>query len=257
MLIYGHLAAHWYRLLDPLEDHRDEAACYREHLVRAATGPVRTLLELGAGAGNNAFYLKQRFECTLTDRAPEMLALSQSVNPECRHELGDMRSLRLSSRFDVVFVHDAVMYITTEQDLRLVADTAFAHTRPGGAVLFAPDCVLETFEERTELYSGERGERAMRCIEWSWDPDPRDTISVVDYVFALREGVQTAVHHDRHVEGLFSRQVWTHTLEEAGFEPETASWFDEGRALDMFIGRRPTAQARAARTNPAAGATRA
>lgn len=28
MQIYGELAARWYRLLDPLEDHFDEAACY-------------------------------------------------------------------------------------------------------------------------------------------------------------------------------------------------------------------------------------
>jgi len=36
-----------------------------------------------------------------------------------------------------------------------------------------------------------------------WDPDPNDTTYVVDYVYALREGTQTRVVHDRHIEGLF------------------------------------------------------
>jgi len=41
-----------------------------------------------------------------------MLALSMTVNPECEHIEGDMRTLRLGHTFDAVFLHDAVMYLT-------------------------------------------------------------------------------------------------------------------------------------------------
>lgn len=37
--------------------------------------------------------------------------------------------------FDAVFVHDAVMYMTTQRDLRAAIETAFVHCRPGGAAL--------------------------------------------------------------------------------------------------------------------------
>jgi hypothetical protein len=67
-LLYGELVP-WYRLLDPPADHLDEATSYREALERAAGPGAETLLELGAGAGHNAFYLKDRFRCTLTDIA--------------------------------------------------------------------------------------------------------------------------------------------------------------------------------------------
>ncbi|MDQ3348688.1 MAG: class I SAM-dependent methyltransferase, partial [Acidobacteriota bacterium] len=123
MQIYGELAARWYRLLDPLEDHFDEAACYEAALLRGAPDGALTLLELGSGAGNNASYLKRRFACTLADRSPQMLGISRATNPECEHVKGDMRSLRLGRTFDAVFVHDAVMYITTEEDLHAVAET--------------------------------------------------------------------------------------------------------------------------------------
>ena len=76
-------------------------------------GEATTLLELGSGGGNNASHLKHRFECTLTDLSPEMLALSRTLNPECEHIEGDMRTLRLERTFDAVFVHDAIAYITT------------------------------------------------------------------------------------------------------------------------------------------------
>ena len=47
-----------------------------------------------------------------------MLALSATLNPECEHLEGDMRTLRLGRTFDVVFIHDAISYLTTEDDLR-------------------------------------------------------------------------------------------------------------------------------------------
>ena len=39
----------WYRLVDPPEDHLDEATVYGDALERGAIGPVRTMLELGSG----------------------------------------------------------------------------------------------------------------------------------------------------------------------------------------------------------------
>jgi len=105
--LYRELAP-WYHLVDPVEGHRDEADALATALGRTASRPLETLLELGAGAGNNAFHLKRRLRCTLADLSPEMQALSRARNPECEHVLGDMRTLRLGRAFDAVLVHDAV-----------------------------------------------------------------------------------------------------------------------------------------------------
>ena len=49
-------------------------------MVDEVVGPeARTLLELGSGGGNNASHLKARFECTLTDLSPDVLALRRSI----------------------------------------------------------------------------------------------------------------------------------------------------------------------------------
>jgi SAM-dependent methyltransferase len=239
MGIYRELAADWYRLLDPLADHQEEAECYGDALVRAASSPCETLLELGAGAGNNAFYLKRRFRCTLADLSPEMSALSRGINPECDHRLGDMRTLRLGKTFDAVFVHDAVCYMTTEEDLRAAVATAFRHTRPGGAALFAPDLVRETFQESTDLITGEDGGRALRGIEWTWDPKPDDSTYSVEYAFVLREGGKTSVHHEQHLEGLFPQATWLRVITGVGFIPEPAKCFPEGLGSEIFLARRP------------------
>ncbi len=144
MRIYGDLAP-WFHLLTAPEDYAAEAERYRASILEAVPD-ARTLLELGSGGGNNASHLRAHFTCTLSDLSPQMLTLSRELNPECEHVLGDMRTLRLGRTFDAVFVHDAVMYLTTEDDLRACMVTAFAHTRPGGVALFVPDCTRETFE---------------------------------------------------------------------------------------------------------------
>jgi trans-aconitate methyltransferase len=219
-LLYSELTS-WYRLVDPHPDHEDEAQAYESALLRGIMGPAETLLELGSGAGHNAYYLKRRFRCTLTDASPQMLALSSELNPGCEHITGDMRSIRLDRTFDAVFVHDAVVYMITEDDLLAAAKTAFVHTRSGGAALFAPDHVADTFRESTELIEGQDGDRALRCVAWTWDPDPHDSAYVADYAFLLRDGGDLKAVHDRHVEGLFSEATWNRVLTEAGFEVET------------------------------------
>lgn len=238
MRLYSELSA-WYRMVDPVADHEDEAACYRQGFERVLGDRPATLLELGAGAGHNAFFLKRRFSCTLTDVSPHMQALSRELNPDCEHRPGDMRSLRLDRTFDAVFVHDAVMYLTTEEDLHAAARTAFLHTAPGGAAIFAPDFVRETLREMTETLEGSDGNRTLRGIAWTWDPDPGDTTYVVDYAYLLREGGSVTAVHDRHVEGIFGRETWIRALSESGYDVEPIRRpFDDDVTDEIFLCRR-------------------
>ena len=225
-LLYDELVP-WYWLIDPPADHADEAACYSELLASAGVPAGGTLLELGAGAGNNAHYLKARYRCTLSDLSQSMLDLSRQQNPDCEHVAGDMRSLRLPRLFDAVLVHDAVSYMTTRAELLAAMTTAFAHTKPGGVALFAPDYFTETFAERDALHRGDDGKRSLRCLEWAWDPDPNDERFRVEYAFLLRDGQELRAVHDRHDEGLFTSDTWLELLRLAGFTPRLAP-----RALD-------------------------
>jgi trans-aconitate methyltransferase len=155
---------------------------------------------------------------TLVDLSPQMLEVSRQLNPDCEHLQGDMRTVRLERTFDVVFVHDAIDYMTTVDELRQAIETVSMHCKPGGMALFVPDNVRETFQPSTD-HGGEDGEgRSVRYLEWSYDPDENDTTSTTDYVFLFREGNQPVkVEHDQHIVGLFSRDKWLSQLSEAGF----------------------------------------
>ena len=154
------------------EDYEEEAAFYGRALEEACQGPARTLVELGSGGGNNASHLKSRFKMVLVEPSAGMLKVSRALNPECEHVQGDMRTVRLNRQFDLVFVHDAVCYMTTESDLRQAIETAFMHCRPGGAALFAPDHLLENFRPSSDHGGHDSATHGLRYLEWTWDPDP-------------------------------------------------------------------------------------
>lgn len=241
-LMYDELAA-WWPLLSPPSDYAEEAAFYQHALQAACEHPIRTLLELGSGGGNNASYLKAMFDLTLVDVSPGMLAVSRALNPECAHVEGDMRTVRLGRQFDAVFIHDAIMYMTTEADLRQALETTFIHCKPGGVALFAPDYVCETFRPGTDDGGSDSMGRSLHYLEWVWDPDPTDTSYAVDYAFMLREGNgPVRVAWDQHIEGLFARSDWLRLLVEVGFEPRVVPFNHselEPGTVEVFVARKP------------------
>ena len=208
--------ADWFHLLTPPDEYADEAQFIHEALRRHVEGPLGTLLELGSGGGNTASHLKRDLRLTLTDLAEPMLALSRGLNPECEHLAGDMRSLRLERTFDAVLVHDAVMYMTSAADLRAAMATAAIHLRSGGAAIFLPDVIRETFEPKTEHGGHDGAGRALRFLGWSYDPDPEDDTFITDFTMVLREDPTRSIRYDRHVEGLFGEREWLAMLAEAG-----------------------------------------
>jgi SAM-dependent methyltransferase len=240
--LYDDFADWWPVMSDPA-DYDEEAALYREALEGAASSKIRDVLELGSGGGNNASHLKAHYRLTLVDRSAGMLEVSRALNPECEHVVGDMRTVRLGREFDAVFVHDAIGYMATEEDLRAALETAFVHTKPGGVALFVPDFTKECFEPRAGTGGHDRGERSMRYLEWTFDPDPEDETYTSAYAYMFRDGsAPVRTEYEEHVMGLVPHATWIRLIDAVGFEPRTVacpSTFDPPREEDLFLGLRP------------------
>lgn len=237
-------------------------------------GGPPTLLELGCGGGHNASFLKRSFACTLTDLSGEMLSVSRRLNPELEHVQGDMRELRLGRTFDAVFVHDAVMYMTEEDDLTAMFDTAATHCRPGGVVLVAPDCFAETFEPGTshgghDLPDGESAGSTgaapvaigghdlrdgvsardtgtspvgIRYLEWTHPPDRGRSAFRVDFAYLVGMSDGEVLHDFESQEfGLFAKRRWIEIAAATGFDAsierfEHAEMSERG--YEVLLGRR-------------------
>lgn len=222
-LLYSELAD-WWPLLSTPEDYEEEAAVFREALIGARERTVETLLELGSGGGNNALHLKRDFRMTLVDASQGMVDVSRALNPELEHYVGDMRTIRLDRSFDAVFVHDAIMYMASEDDLRAVFRTAWNHLHPGGVALVVPDYVKETFVETTSEGGHDGASRSLRYMQWIWDPDASDTTCYSEFAYLLRDASGVRCVYDRHTFGVFAMDIWLGLLSEAGFRAEAVTY---------------------------------
>ena len=242
--LYEELAS-WWPLISPPAEYAADAEMISAVFASAA-GPVRTVLDLGSGGGHVAAHLKAGRAMTLVDASAQMLAVSRRLNPECTHVQGDMRTVRLGQTFDAVLVHDAVDYVTSSGDLQLVIETAFAHCKPGGLALFAPDHTAETFRASTGGGGGgdDGSGRQASFRERTSDPDPADEWILAEYEFTLREADGTVrVVPEAHRLGSFSRDTWLRLLSAAGFAaralPGTTAGNDHQPRTVAFAGRRP------------------
>lgn len=237
-LMYTTLADRFHLVTAPA-DYAAEAAWVHQLIDRYATMPVRTLLELGSGGGNNASHLKQWYAMTLSDLSPAMLETSRRINPELPHHAGDMRTLRLEETFDAIFIHDAIVYLITADDVVAALRTARAHLRPGGVLIVQPDSITETHAAGTSWGGDDAPDGSgVRFLEWTHAAEPGATVYAVDFVYAVRDGAgRTTYHGEQHLCGVFSRDAWFNMLRQAGFKPDAVSdppEVDSGRVT--FIG---------------------
>ncbi len=241
--MYNELAEWWPSISAP-EDYDEEAKIFADTIESLSKRPVREVLELGSGGGNNASHMKARFEMTLTDLSEDMLGVSRRLNPECEHVQGDMRTVRLERDFDAVFVHDAVCYMLNEEDVAAAITTAALHLRPGGVALFVPDDTVENYRPRTTSHGHDHGGRSARYLEWHHPYDPAGTTCTVSYALLMREGDgPVRCVYDEHVSGLFSRDTWLACIERAGLGahvlPFEHSSFEDADGYEMFAGIKP------------------
>ena len=239
MRLYDELAD-WFHLLTAPADYAEEAVVIATTFDSLAERDVRTMLELGSGGGNNASWLKRRYDMTLTDVSPKMLALSRTINPECEHLEGDMRTMRLGRMFDAVLAHDALMHLTTEEDLAAAIVTAAEHLAPGGVALLVPDHTTETYRPRTESGGHDGDGRAMRYL--MWDHEPVDTAYRTTMVYVLEDQDAIRVEHEQWTIGLFPRATWLRLIEAAGLEAGVVAYPHSSFGVEdheMFAGVKP------------------
>ena len=120
------------------------------------------------------------------------------------------------------------MYLGGEQDLAAAIQTAKAHLAVGGVLLLMPDFVSESFYEGTDAGGSDAPDgRAIRLMEWRWDPDPDDDSFQVEMSVLLRDldGSVRGIH-EQHTMSLLPRGTWWRLLRDAGFKPVAADLMD-------------------------------
>ncbi len=155
-----------------------------------------------------------------------------------------MRNIRLNEQFDIVLIYDSIAYMTTENDLRLVFETAFAHLKQGGMILTVAEETPEKFRQfRTRVQTHSNNGLEITYFEHYYDPNPNDTIYDLLFVYLIRQNGDLRVELDQHICGIFSLDTWEGLLRDVGFEPQNGHFtFSEKSPEEQYpvlIGYKP------------------
>ena len=238
MRLYKDLAWVWSEIT-PTDTYIEEANNLAEILEDVLAKKPSKIIELGSGGG----YLMEAYsklfpsvDITLVDSSGAMLAESIKRNPMLRHIDADMTTLDLSEQFDLVLIHDAVMYLQDVETISRTLVNARKMLRSGGVIILVPDVCKESFQERkvsSEIY-GKRA--AIHLTEWHWDPDPLDDQIEVVFSILFREFGGSAIENvtESHTMVVLSIHQWMQIFEKAklGQEWPSIPWVGGG---EFFI----------------------
>lgn len=143
MPVFDALYARAYDILYADKDYTAEAT-FLGMLVERLRPGARSVLDLGSGTGRHARELTALgYSVTGVEMSSDMLARAVSESAATGSEkapafhLGDVRTVRLGSMFDVVTALFHVMsYQTSNEDLRKTLETARVHAADDGVFIF-------------------------------------------------------------------------------------------------------------------------
>ena len=136
--MYGRLAR-YYDLVYASKDYAREVRELRALVHRYGRRPAHRWLDVACGTGRHLELLRRYYDVTGVDLSPPMLRVARRRLPGVRLLRGDMESIHLGERFDVVScLFSAIGYLRTRRALARAFAAFVEHLEPGGVLLSDP-----------------------------------------------------------------------------------------------------------------------
>lgn len=233
-------AAQYYDLIYSWKNYRLEAAKLRVLLEGLRGEKGGRLLDVACGTGGHLQFLKKHYETVGIDASVAMVRLARQKQPGTRFLCGDMRSFRLSGRFDaIVCLFSSIAYLRSERELARAMKNFARHLAPGGIVVIEPYLEPRSFDPGalSDVMIVKRpGLNLVRLT----GGHRRGNRAVFDFHLLVSRDAKRGqiVEHfaDRHELTLFTHSAYLRAMKQAGF---SACLLKEGLTdkRGLFVGR--------------------
>jgi len=214
--------------------------CDNIEALTGADGRALRILDLGCGTGGHAEVLARRGHMvTGVDRSADMIGIARHKAASSVHggridfRVGDIRTLHIDRKFDVVIMMFAVLgYQTSDGDIMAALRAARAHLTAGGRLLcdfwYGPAVLSQRPSARTREIDSPAG-RITRSASSRLDAERR--IATVD--IGWRGPGFREARAEQHVMRYFFRDELEVSLRIAGFElVQVGAWPEWERPAD-------------------------
>jgi ubiquinone/menaquinone biosynthesis C-methylase UbiE len=131
--------ANYYDEIYHFKNYQKEAEKIDGLVQQHKKSPGNHLLDVACGTGNHIAFLKQYYTVEGLDFSPEMLRIARKKHPDIVFHRGDMASLRLNTRFDIITcLFSAIGHVKTKPRMRRAIRSMANHLQPGGLMILEP-----------------------------------------------------------------------------------------------------------------------
>ena len=142
----------------------------RRMFARFLGSPPSSILDIGCGTGRDLAALSRDCpDCWGVDYLEAMIRYAKGRHPELHFQVGDMRTVRLERRFDLILcMGSTLMYALTNEEVNQVLDTFVVHAHPGTLLILDLNNAAsylggDIFKERMESNVDGPGFSATAC----------------------------------------------------------------------------------------------
>ena len=199
------------KILASVETYEKEASLYIKLLKKISGKQTATMLHMGCGAGGHDYHFKKHFQLTGVDISAGMLEIARERNPEVAYINGDMRTVNLQRKFDVVIIPGSIAYMTTLTDVKEAIINAIQHLKSAGVFLTVTH-IKEDFQKNNFAYSGKKGDIQVTVFQNNHIVSERTYEAAIIYL--IRQNDKLDIYHEIHTLGLFSINTWLNIFKE-------------------------------------------
>ncbi len=207
-----------YDLEYSFKDYESECA-HIEEIVRARAPGARTLLDVACGTGKHLAFLRTRFTCEGVDLDSGLLRVARERLGDVPLHEGDMRSLSLGRRFDVVTcLFSAIGFALDLDGLAATAQSLTSHVADGGVLIVEPWLTPDVWRPgRPHVLAADDNGIALARVTLAGQ---RGRISTTEmhYTVGTPDGIEQ--WHEHHELGLFTVEEMRIALEATGLAVE-------------------------------------
>ena len=203
------------------------AACRKIHsFVQQHNATAKTLLDVACGTGKHLESLQEYYEVEGLDISPEMLKIARNRCPDIPFHESNMMDFDLGKKYDVITcLYSSIALLKTLDNVKKAIACMVNHLNDGGLLLIEPWWDSDQLWEGRLMFNCADDPELKICCMYIIKRE--GTISIFDmhYMVGTNQGIETFV--EREELGLFTREEYTESLEEAGLQ---VSYYD----TDLF-----------------------
>jgi ubiquinone/menaquinone biosynthesis C-methylase UbiE len=228
--------ANYYDEIYHFKNYQKEAEKIEGLIQQHKRSPGNHLLDVACGTGNHIAFLKQHYTVEGLDLSREMLRIASKKYPGIVFHRGDMASLRLNTRFDIITcLFSAIGHVKTKDRMRRAIRSMANHLQTGGLMILEPWITPANFKKGLVGFNFvDKPNLKIARINVSKVQGP---VSAFEYHYLIGTPGEVQYVVDRESMGLWTHEEYLEAFRDAGLGVVFDSEGLMGRGL--YLGLKP------------------